>query len=69
MRNHLHPLMKRLTSWNNAKPLAVMTGWVADLGLWSGLNNRVKRGLKPWGGWGRLGLRRDFLKRLYPICE
>ena len=50
MRNHLHPLMKRLTSWNNAKPLAVMTGWVADLGLWSGLNNRVKRGLKPWGG-------------------
>ena len=34
MSNHLHPLMKRRTDWNDAKPLAGRDGWVSDLGMW-----------------------------------
>ena len=50
MRNQLHMLMKRRTSWNDAKPLSGSDVWVSDLVRWYGLNNRFNRGLKPWDG-------------------
>ena len=52
MRNHLHPLMKRRISRNNANPLARRAGWVADLGPGYGSSNRVTRELKLWAGLG-----------------
>ena len=55
MRNHLHPLMKRRTSRNNAKPLAGRSRWVGDLVPWYGSSNRVRKGLKPWDGLGEIG--------------
>ena len=62
MRNHLHPLMKRRRSRNNEKTLSRSSGWVSDLGPWSGLSNRVIRGLNLGLGWERVVLRRDCLK-------
>ena len=55
MRNHLHPLMTRKTSRDDAKPLAGRAGWVYDLGQWSGSKNRITRGLKAWAGVGGSG--------------
>ena len=55
MRNHLHPLMNRRKSWNDENTLAGRVGWVSDLGLWSGPNKRVNRGLKPWAWVGESG--------------
>ena len=64
VRNHLHPLMKRRTSWNNENPLDWRAGWVADLGPWSRSSNRVSRGLKPWGGVGESGAAHRFPARI-----
>ena len=35
-RNQLHPLMKKRTSWKDAKPLAGRAVWVTDLVPWYG---------------------------------
>ena len=55
MRNHLHPLIKQRTSWNNVKTLTGRYGWVADLVPWSVSSSRDSRGLKPWAGVGGVG--------------
>ena len=64
MRNHLHPLMKRRTSCNDANTLAERDGWVAGLGLWSGPSNRYNRGLKPCAGVGESGYAQRFPARI-----
>ena len=55
VRDHLHPLRKQIMSWNNANTLARRAGWVAYLGPWYGLSNRVNRELKCWAGVGEWG--------------
>ena len=64
MRNHLHPLIKRRSSWNNANTLPGRAGWVSDLGPRSGSSNRVNRGVKPWAGVGESGDAQRFPVRI-----
>ena len=56
MRNHLHQLMKRRASREDAKTFSRRDVWVADLGLWSGSSNRVSRGLEPWDSGGGVAM-------------
>ena len=60
MRKHLHPFMKRRTSWKYVKHLSGRYGWVANFGLWSGSISRVNSGLKPWEGVGESGAAKIF---------
>ena len=64
MRNHLHTLMKRRTSWNYAKTLDGRAEWVYDLVPWSWSSNRVNRGLKYWVGLGDSGAEKRLTVRI-----